>query len=241
MLNDADLGRLERNLAAVRQRIVAACARCGRDPAGVQLVAVTKYAGPDYAAGLLALGQRDLGENRVGHLLALAAGLEGRGLPEPRWHLVGHLQRNKLRKVAGRLHALHSLDSVELARKLEAARPADLEPLVAYVQVRLAEGGERSGVEPDGLDAFLAGLAGLTRIALAGLMGLPPLGSPEDARPHFQRLRLLAARAREGTDLGAGLSMGMTADLEVAIEEGATAVRVGRALLEGLSPEALAP
>jgi len=239
VLGADDLGRLEANLAALRRRIAAACAVCGRDPDGVRLVAVTKYAGASYAAALLTLGQLDLGENRVQHLLELAASLEGRALPPARWHLVGHLQRNKARKVAGLLHALHSLDDLDLARRLDAARPPDLQPLVAFVQVRLAEDEGRSGVEAQAVADLVRGLGGLTRVVPAGLMGLPPQGTPEEARPHFRGLRALAARVRQETPLGGELSMGMTADLEVAIAEGATVVRVGRALLEGLTPEAL--
>ncbi|MCW8141630.1 MAG: alanine racemase [Planctomycetota bacterium] len=144
--------------------------------------------------------------------------------------MVGHLQRNKARLVAGHLFALHSLDSLDLARKLDALRPAALPPLEVYVEVRLGEGEGRSGLDDAALPAFLAGLQGLSRLRLAGLMGLPPEGTPEEARPHFQRLR----RLRDQHLPGGGLSMGMTNDLEVAVEEGATVVRVGRALIEGL-------
>lgn len=229
--------RLERNLAGIRARIATACAGCGRSPGDVALVAVTKYAGAGYARALLDLGQRDLGENRVKHLLSVAGALEGAGA---RWHMIGHLQRNKARKVAGVIDVLHSLDSLELARELQARRPAEREALEAYVQVHM--GGDpgvagapgRSGIQASELPRFLEAVTGLTRLRVVGLMGLPPLGDPGAARPHFRSLRALS----ESVEGLKALSMGMTSDLEVAIEEGATVVRVGRALLEGLSPAA---
>ncbi|MBX3468449.1 MAG: YggS family pyridoxal phosphate-dependent enzyme [Planctomycetes bacterium] len=227
-LSDAARAALARNLAALRGRVAAACARVGRDPASVALVAVTKYTGAHVARALVDLGQRDLGENRADRVEALAGALADAA---PRWHMVGHLQRNKARLVAGHLFALHSLDSLDLARKLDALRPAALPPLEVYVEVRLGDGEGRSGLDEAALPAFLAGLEGLSRLRLAGLMGLPPEGTPEEARPHFQRLR----RLRDQHLPGGGLSMGMTNDLEVAVEEGATVVRVGRALIEGLS------
>lgn len=227
-LSDAARAALARNLEALRGRVAAACARVGRDPASVALVAVTKYTGAHVARALVDLGQRDLGENRADRVEALAGALSDAA---PRWHMVGHLQRNKARLVAGHLFALHSLDSLDLARKLEALRPAALPPLEVYVEVRLGEGEGRSGLDEAALPGFLAGLDGLSRLRLVGLMGLPPEGAPEEARPHFQRLR----RLRDQHLPGGGLSMGMTNDLEVAVEEGATVVRVGRALIEGLS------
>lgn len=225
-LSPADQARLAENLAAVRARIERACAAAGRDPAAVQLVAVSKYGGPEIVAGLLELGQRDFGENRVPHLLELHAALAGRD-PAPRWHMIGHLQRNKAKKVADVLGVLHSLDSLELARQLVARRTGG--PLPCYVQLKLGDDVGRSGVAFTELEGFLAELRQLEGLEVLGLMGLPPAGEPEEARPHFQRL---AAALPAG--LG-GLSMGMTSDLEVAIAEGATCVRVGRALYAGLS------
>lgn len=232
-LTDDERAALARNLAAIRARIEAACARAGRAPADVALVAITKYTGAHVARGLVELGARDLGENRTNHLAAMAAALADLA---PRWHMVGHLQRNKAKHVAATLATLHSLDSLDLARKLEALRPADLPPLEVYVEVRLADVETRSGIDARDLPAFLEGLRGLGRLRVAGLMGMAPEGAPEEARPHFQRLR----RLRDEHLPGGGLSMGMTNDLEVAVEEGATVVRIGRALLEGLDPARLA-
>jgi pyridoxal phosphate enzyme (YggS family) len=235
VLTAADQRRLAENLQRIRNRIGTACASAGRDPAEVTLVAVTKYAGVDFARGLLAAGQRDLGENRVDHLLRLAQGLAD-AEPAPRWHMIGHLQRNKAKKVAGVLHSLHSLDSLERAKRLHELRPAQAPRLEVYVQLRLGQTDGRSGIPADEVPDFVAGLGDLTRLRLVGLMGLPPIGEPEDARPHFKRLAALRA-IEPGKELA--LSMGMTSDLEVAIAEGSTCVRVGRALLDGLSAEAL--
>ena len=236
-LSPHDIRRLEANLTQLRERIAAACALAGRDPAGVRLVAVSKYAGAAFAESLLDLGQLDLGENRVQHLLALDAALLARGAPRPRWHMIGHLQRNKVNQVAGLLHSLHSLDGLPLATRLDAARDPAGAPLEVYVQVKLVpDAAERAGVAPEDLPALWSQAGDLTRLTRAGLMGLPPQGTPDEARPHFRRLRELAEQ------VGApGLSMGMTADLEVAIEQGASVVRVGSALLEGLSPDARLP
>jgi hypothetical protein len=237
-LDPADLSVLGANLDRLRARIARACERSGRPPGDVVLVAVTKYAGPALARGLLRLGQLDLGENRTAHLLELDKALRGEA-PAPRWHMIGHLQRNKAKDVAGLLHALHSLDSPALLERLEALRPPDLPPLEAYLEVRLDPGETRSGIAPEALPGFLAGLPARARVRLVGLMGLPPHAGAEAARPHFRRLRALLAALPPGALAAPGLSMGMTEDLEVAVEEGATVVRVGRALLEGLSPEAL--
>jgi len=224
-----DAAALRDNLERIRARIAATCARVGRDPADVALVAVTKYAGPDFARALLDLGHRDLGENRVDHLLALSDALAGRE-PAPRWHFVGHLQRNKAKKVARLLHALHSLDSPRLLGRLAELRPADRPPLEVYLELRLDDAAPgRSGVEEEALPGLAAAVRAAGRLRLAGVMGLPPIGEPEAARPHFRRLRA----ARDGLDPALGLSMGMTSDLEVALEEGATVVRVGRALYAG--------
>jgi PLP dependent protein len=231
-LSPDDTARLAHNLEAVRARISRACAACGREPASVQLVAVTKYAHAPYAQALLELGQLDLGENRVQHLLEVDAKLTG---VRPRWHLIGHLQKNKVKAVAGRLHTLHTLDGTVLAEKLNAAREG-LAPLRVYLQLKLAESEGRAGVAEEELGPLWQRASDLTGLEPLGLMGLPPRGAPEEARPHFRRLREAAGR------LGAQqLSMGMTADLEVAVAEGATVVRVGSALLEGLSDDARLP
>lgn len=224
------------NLGRVRERVERACARAGRAPSSVALVAVTKYGGAELVRTFLELGQLDLGENRVERVLDLDARLPV-GLPRPRWHMVGHLQRNKARKVAGPLAALHSLDSAELARKLdERRRELALAPLPVYLEVNLGNEEQKSGVAPGEVEAFAREVAPLAGLAVQGLMAIPPAADdPEASRPHFRGLReLLPALERALGRPANGLSMGMTHDLEVAIEEGATVIRVGRAFLEGV-------
>jgi pyridoxal phosphate enzyme (YggS family) len=233
---------LAANLGRVRERVARACLRAGREPGEVSLVAVTKYAGPSLVATLLELGQVDLGENRAERIVALDAQLPV-GLPRPRWHMVGHLQRNKARKVAGLLAALHSLDSAELARKLdERRRELSLDsPIATWVEVNLGNEEQKSGVAPDAVEAFAREVAALERVRVQGLMAIPPAADEaESSRPHFRRLReLLPALERGLGRRAAALSMGMTHDLEVAVEEGATVVRIGRALLEGIAQDVL--
>ncbi len=231
---------VQTNLGRVRERLAAACAKAKRDPASVELVAVTKYGGPSLIESLLELGQRDLGENRVDRLITLDASLAA--TVRPRWHMVGHLQRNKARKVAGLLHALHSLDSAELAEKLDARRgELGLGPLDVFIEVNTGGEERKSGVAPGDLEALAASVAKLSRLRVRGLMTIPPeTAAAEGARPYFAKLRGLSPRLEAALGRKApGLSMGMTHDLEVAVEEGATTVRIGRALLEGVPDEVL--
>lgn len=227
------------NLGRVRDRLDAACAKAKRAPASVQLVVVTKYAGPVLVEALLAEGQKDLGENRVERLLTLDATLAGE---RPRWHMVGHLQRNKARKVAGVLSVLHSLDSAELAEKLDARRgELSLPPLPVFIEVNTGSEAQKSGVSPADLEALAARVVALARIRVDGLMTLPPAtDDAEGARPYFAKLRALTPRLEAALGRKApGLSIGMSHDLEVAVDEGATTVRIGRALLEGVPDEVL--
>ena len=222
---------VRRNLARVRERIGRAAERAGRDRGSVVLLPITKYGDAEHVRALLDLGERDLGENRVDRILELEAAFPERA----RWHMVGHLQRNKARKVAGALATLGSLDGLETARLLDRRR-AELgqAPLDVYLEVNVAVEPQKSGVAPDAAAALAGELAALRSLVLRGLMAMPPeAADPEASRPFFRRLRSLLP----GVSLAygrpvAGLSMGTTQDLEVAVEEGATVVRVGRALLE---------
>src|SRR5688572_30059799 len=212
------------NLGRVRERLAAACAKAKRDSSSVELVAVTKYGGPSLIEALLEEGQRDVGESRSERIIALDVTLPG---ARPRWHMIGHLQRNKARKVAGLLHALHSLDSAELAEKLDARRgELALGPLGVFIEVNTSGEEQKSGVAPDGLEALAANIARLPRISVLGLMTMPPETDEADgARPYFSKLRGLAPRLEAALGRRApGLSMGMTHDLEVAVAEGATTV-----------------
>jgi pyridoxal phosphate enzyme (YggS family) len=212
-------------IEAVRRHVAAACERTGRDPDAVRVVAVTKYAADEVVDELVAAGVRDLGENQAQQLRDRAP-----RHPEVRWHAIGPLQRNKVRYVADLAHAFHALERVDVASALSARRLAgDRQPLECFVQVNLAGEPTKAGVAPDALGSLLEALAGerLDGIAVVGLMAMPPLARhPEESRPWFRQLAELAAV--HGL---AGLSMGTSVDFEVAVEEGATAVRVGGALV----------
>lgn len=211
-------------LDAVTERIAAACARVGRDPAAVKLVAVTKGRTVDEVRALVDAGQRRLAENRVQAWQAVADALERPGVE---WHLVGHLQRNKARFCTP-FALLHGLDSVRLADALEAEGAKRSHVFTTLAQVNVAGEASKFGVDPAALPALLQHVSGLRHVRVDGLMTMAPYADdPETARPHFRRLAELA-REHGLTEL----SMGMSGDFEVAVEEGATLVRVGSALFE---------
>jgi len=221
-------------VAAVRTRIEAACERVRRDPSEVTLVAVSKTFGLDAVEAAIEAGVTDFGENRAQELAPKAEGAASTGL-RPRWHFIGHLQRNKVREVVPHIVALHSLDSPrlvaavsrEMTRTSEHGAAADAAgSLRCYLEVNVAGEASKEGVTPETLPALLEAARAAPGIEVAGLMTVAPLAaSAEQARPAFRALRELA------TFYGLEeLSMGMTNDFEVAIEEGATIVRVGRAI-----------
>jgi pyridoxal phosphate enzyme (YggS family) len=217
-------------LAEVRARIAAAAARAGRRPDEVLLVAVTKTVPADAVRAALAAGQRVFGENRVQEAIAKA----GDCGPGASWHLIGHLQRNKARPAARLFDVVESIDSLELAVELDRrAQEAGRRPRV-LVQIKLGGEPTKRGMPPDGAPALIEAAARLPHVELAGLMTIPPpSATPEGSRRWFALLRDLRARW-EGTCCPCGtlreLSMGMSADYEIAIEEGATLVRVGSAI-----------
>ncbi len=209
-------------ITEVRQRIEAACARVGRAPSEVTLVAVTKGHGVDeIRQRVLAHGHRTLGENRVQEWRDKAADLG----PDVAWHLVGHLQRNKVKYVAS-VALLHSLDSERLADALEVEGTRQETTFRTLLQVNVAREPGKYGVAPEAAAGMVRHVAGLQHVTLEGLMTMAPYSDdPEASRPVFRDLRRL------GDTLGlTGLSMGMSGDFEVAVEEGATWVRVGTAL-----------
>lgn len=222
--------RIAANVARVRERAAAAALRAGRDPAAVTLVAVTKTVGAGVFPALLAAGVRDVGENR-----ALAAVEKAAGAPQGlRWHLIGHLQTNKARKAASLFDVIHSVDSGRLASVLDAELERAGRTMDAFVEVNSGEE-QKGGLRAGELGAFWESVRNLKRLRWAGLMTMAPmLEDPEAARPHFRRLRELRDEWRGRVEGLAGLSMGMSGDFEVAVEEGATHVRVGRALFEGV-------
>jgi PLP dependent protein len=217
-------------LQAVRERIAAAAVRAGRSPADVGLIGVTKTHPPEVAATAVAAGLIDLGENRVQELLAKRPRVEG-----ARWHLIGPLQRNKVRDVVGRSILLHTLDRPALADAL--SHRAALLGVVqrVLVQVNVAADPAKAGCDLTETAALVAYARGLPNLAVEGLMTMPPM-PPEGvdhntaARPVFAALREERDRLRARFPEVVHLSMGMSADLDAAVDEGATMVRVGTAL-----------
>ena len=227
LLPDAALrARVSANLADVQRRIAAACARAGRDPAAVTLVGVTKTVPVPVIRAALDAGLAVLGENRVQEALPKLD-----ELPGARWHFIGALQRNKARRVAGRFELIHSIDSLRLGEALVRIGEELGRPVRALVEVNVGGEASKAGIEPEELEPLLRGLAGRPGLAIRGLMAVPPpVDEPGGARPYFRRLaelaRAAAALGLPGVAMDE-LSMGMTHDFEVAIEEGATFVRVG--------------
>jgi len=215
-------------VAAVRERIARAAARAGRAAAEVELCAVSKTQPPEAVREAFAAGVRVFGENRVQELEAKVAALADLAAGGIEWHLVGHLQANKAKRATG-FALVHSLDGVELGQRLARLASDEGRTVRALVQVDLAGEETKFGVPEAGLFPLLETLQGAASLRLEGLMVLPPFfDEKERARPYFQRLRALRDRAREaGLLAGTTLSMGMSHDFEIAIEEGATLVRVG--------------
>jgi pyridoxal phosphate enzyme (YggS family) len=219
------------NLAAIRERIAAAAAAAGRDPATVRLLAVSKTFSADHVRAAYAEGQRDFGENKV------QEGLQKRDATADlaiRWHLIGHLQSNKAKKAGAAFAAIHSVDSVDLARRLDAAAAEHGTKPDLYIQVDLAGEATKFGAAETDIADIARAASGFRAAVLRGLMLLPPwFDDAEQARPYFRRLRLLRDRLIEDGIAGehlSDLSMGMSHDFEVAIQEGATLVRVGTAI-----------
>ena len=221
-------------LAHVQARIAAAAQRSGRDPASITLVAVSKTFPFDAVREAAAAGQRDFGENRVQEALQKIAQPADTPL---RWHLIGHLQTNKARKAAPAFACIHSVDSLELLRKLDEGasdRSPEAGPLDLLVQVDLAGEATKFGAPPEEADRLVRAAASLARARIVGLMLVPPWNEdPEQTRPWFVRLRDLRNRWLDdgvSPETLRHLSMGMSHDYEAAIEEGATIVRVGTAI-----------
>ena len=218
-------------LAAIRERIAAAARSAGRDPSSILLIAVSKTFPIEAVREAYAAGHRDFGENKVQE--GLQKIVTSADLPI-RWHLLGHLQTNKARKAAPAFATIHSVDSVDLLRKLDAAAAEAGRTPELLIQVDLAGEATKFGVAPGEVPPLLEAAAALTSARVVGLMMLPPIPeSPEDARPYFKRLRALRDEwlaAGVPAPMLRELSMGMSADFEVAVQEGSTMVRVGTAI-----------
>ncbi|HEY7271014.1 MAG TPA: YggS family pyridoxal phosphate-dependent enzyme [Dehalococcoidia bacterium] len=212
---------LAANVAAVRARIAAACERSGRDPAGVRLIAVSKTMPADAIAAAINAGVTDIGENYVQEAAAKRTVL-GRAAAGAVWHLIGHLQSNKVAASIEAFDVIHTVDSLRLAQAID-RRAAHSVPVT--LEVNVAAEATKFGFAPDEVAATVAAVSNLGRIDLRGLMTVAPAAEPSVVRSVFRNLRQLA-RANGLSDL----SMGMSGDFEVAIEEGSTMVRIGRAI-----------
>ena len=217
-------------VAAVRERIARAAERASRPPADVTLVAVSKTHPAEAVRAAFAAGVRDFGENRVQEAEPKIAGTSD--MAGARWHLVGHLQSNKVRRAAALFGLVQSIDSVEIAERLARAGEEGGREVRGLVEVDLAGEATKYGLPEAELLPALQALRGRAGLRLEGLMLLPPLlEDPEAVRPFFRRLRALRDRALgEGLIAAGELSMGMSHDFEAAVEEGATLVRVGTAI-----------
>jgi PLP dependent protein len=230
---DIVTSRIAANYARVVERIAAACRRAGRAAADVRLVAVTKSAEVAWIEALLALGAADLAESRPQKLCERAALVDA----SVRWHLIGQLQRNKVRKVLPVAAWIHSVDSLPLLRRIdEIAGELHVRPRL-LLEVNVSGEGAKSGFEPGELSEAWPVVAAARNVEIAGLMTMAPLtDSAEAARPVFAGLRALRDQltSRDPAIELPELSMGMSGDFEVAVEESATMVRVGSSLFEGL-------
>lgn len=216
------------NLQAVKARIARACAACGRHPQDVSLVAVSKTFGASAVAAAHAHGQCTFGENYVQEALEKIAALSD---PAFEWHFIGPIQSNKTRAIAENFDWVHSVDRLKIAERLAVARPAGRAPLQVCIQVNIGDERTKSGVMPRQVLALARAVAALPRLTLRGLMAIPP-ATPDEVR---QRRYFAELRHLKDTLTAAGfaldtLSMGMSGDLEAAIAEGATLVRVGTAI-----------
>lgn len=232
-LHTQDVGETEsrqlipQRLDAVLERIAAAEARAGRSADSVQLVAVSKRKPPEDIVAAYEAGQRDFGENYVQEFEAKRASLPA--LPEARFHLIGKLQSNKAKRAADIFHTIQTVDSVKLANRLDRFD----KPLDVFLEVKLSHEESKGGMDEANLDAVLQAVTDASNLKLVGLMTMPPWHEdPELSRPYFRKLRALAESI--GVE---GLSMGMSRDLEVAIEEGATQDRVGTAIFGERPPK----
>ncbi len=235
------------NIVQIRQRINSACSRVGRDPREITIVAVTKGRSAEEIKEALESGLADIGENRIQEALlkynALASGTQR---PAPAtWHLVGHLQTNKVREAVKIFGLIHSLDSRHLAEEIDKQAAKINKRQDVLIEVNVSGEASKFGIKSEEAVDFIKSISGLKGINIKGLMTIAPAGNPENARPYFRGLRELRDQICELRQPQAGpppaelancdlriLSMGMSDDFEVAIEEGANMIRLGRAIFE---------
>jgi pyridoxal phosphate enzyme (YggS family) len=219
------------NIVRIKERIISACFRVNRDPSGIKIVAVSKGRGVLDIKEALASGLVDIGENRIQETLdkfnKLKAEVSG---PEIQWHMIGHLQKNKVKDAVGIFQLIHSVDSLVLAEEINkrAAKINKIQDIL--LEVKTSPETTKSGLGPDKVKEAIGEISRLKNINIKGLMTIAPLvNHPEEARSYFKKLREL----RESMNAAYILSMGMTDDFEVAIEEGADIIRIGRGIFQG--------
>jgi PLP dependent protein len=219
---------LRARIEEVRTRVAHACQRAGRHPGEVTLIGVTKTFPSELVCAAAQVGLHDFGENRVQELIEKADAIPGvQQGGSVRWHMIGHLQRNKAREVVRVAEAFHALDSLRLAEELDRRSQAAGRVLPCMVQVNISGEGTKSGVDPGDLSAFLRSVEAFEGLRITGLMAIAtPVDDPEEVRKEFRQMR----RLRDAHPSLNDLSMGMSGDFEVAIEEGATHIRVGSVL-----------
>ncbi len=232
---------IKHNIDDIRSRIRSACDRAGRDHGDVTLVAVTKTFPTSYIGSAREAGLADFGENRVQEFVEKAEAVAPRRLGgDVTWHMIGHLQRNKARDVIRYADVFHALDSRRLAKELHKRAEQEDRRLECFVQINVSGEASKFGLDPDELDDFLRDVAPYDRLDIRGLMTIAlPVDDPEDVRPQFRLMRSLVERDRPWLPSHIRLeklSMGMSGDFEVAIEEGATHVRIGSAIFGSRPP-----
>ena len=218
---------IRQNIESVEERICAACKRAGRDRAGVHLICVTKTKPEEMLQEAYEAGQRDFGENKVQEICRKKPNLP----QDVRWHMIGHLQRNKVKQLIGQTVMIHSVDSIRLAETISAEALKAGITIPVLIEVNMAGEDSKFGVSPDETEALVRAASALEGIKVSGLMTIAPYtDDPETNRPYFAGLRELAVdigqKCIDNVSMSV-LSMGMTGDFEVAIEEGATHIRVG--------------
>ncbi len=226
---------IKERLATVRQRVEAACERAGRSADDVHLIAISKTFPLAVSKAAYDVGLKDFGENRAGDLTEKAKAWPGEHLGgDIRWHMVGHLQRNKAKDIVEHADVFHALDSPRLAKELEKRAGREGRVLRCFAQVNISGEDSKYGLNPEKTHAFLDSLAKFSHIHVVGLMGMASfVEDPEDVRHQFQLLRGLRDRYDDSQNTSVDLdflSMGMSNDFEVAIEEGATHIRLGTAI-----------
>lgn len=235
---------IQENLRRVQERIAAAARVAGRDPADVRLIAVTKGVHSERIREAVAAGVREIGENRVQEArekkenMSTGYKVPGTHVSSLRWHLIGRLQRNKVKLAAQLFDVIHSVDSLELVEELEKAvilRPAqdDRKSLGVLIQVNVSGEVTKGGCRPEETETLAEAVLNTKNLKWSGLMTMAPTSeNPENARPVFRKLRELRDRLQARFSVELGLSMGMSGDFETAVQEGATMVRIGTAIFE---------